>query len=124
MAESTCKEVKVEKRRWSDDEIENLIDLYESKPCLWDIFCKEYSKRDMKEKAMNEICEELSVSVDEAKQKWMSLRAQFGRELKNSNKHKSGQSTDELYVSQWIFYDKMQFLQPMMKTKKVVIHLI
>ena len=72
----------------------------------------------MKEKAMNEICEELSVSVDEAKQKWMSLRAQFGRELKNSNKHKSGQSTDELHVSQWIFYDKMQFLQPMMKTKR------
>ena len=28
MAESTGKEAKVEKRRWSDDEIENLIDLY------------------------------------------------------------------------------------------------
>ena len=27
MAESTGKEAKVEKRRWSDDEIENLIDL-------------------------------------------------------------------------------------------------
>ena len=38
MAESTGKEAKVEKRRWSDDEIENLIDLYESKSyCLWDI---------------------------------------------------------------------------------------
>ena len=60
----------------------------------------------------------MNLSVDEVKQKWLSLRAQFGRELKNSNKQKSGQSTDELYISQWVFYDKMKFLQHVMKTKK------
>ena len=42
---------KKEKKRWSDDEIEMLIDFYESRPCLWDIFSKDYCKRDVKEKS-------------------------------------------------------------------------
>ena len=117
MAESAAK-VKSEIGKWTDDEVESIMDLYESRPCLWDIFSKDYRKRDFKEKALNEISEEIFIPVEEIKQKWLSHRAQYGRELTNSKKQKSGQSTDELYVSQWIFYDKMHFLQPMMKTKK------
>ena len=110
--------IKAEKRKWTEEEVENLIDQYEAEPCLWDIFCNHYSKRDVKEKTISEIAENIGVTVAEIKQKWTSLRAQFGRELKNSTKHKSGQSTDELYVSQWVFYEKMHFLQNVMKTKK------
>ena len=110
--------VKKERKKWSEDEMEMLIDLYEARPCLWDIFCIEYSKRDAKEKALSEISDQLDVSVEEIKSKWLGLRAQFGRELRSVTKTKSGQSTEELYVSQWVFVDKLQFLQPMMKTKK------
>ena len=52
---------------------------------------------------MNDISDELGISVDEFRQKWASLRAQYGRELKNANSTKSGQSTDELYVSNMKF---------------------
>ena len=75
MRDSAGKSVKMERRKWSDDEVGCLIDLYESKSCLWDIFNKDYSKRDIKEKALNEISEEVNLSVDEVKQKWLSHRA-------------------------------------------------
>ena len=117
MAESAAK-VKSEIRKWTDDEVESIMDLYESRPCLWDIFSKDYRKRDFKEKALNEISEEIFIPVEEIKQKWLSLRAQYGRELTNSKKQKSGQSTDELYISQWIFYDKNAFLATDDENKK------
>ena len=49
MASSSVIIKKKEKKKWSDDEIEIFIDLYESRPCLWDIFSIDYCKRDMKE---------------------------------------------------------------------------
>ena len=38
-----------EKKSWSDEEVGNLIDLFESKPCLWNIHDPSYAKRDEKE---------------------------------------------------------------------------
>ena len=36
-------------KEWNDDELTLLIDILESKPCLWDIYHPDYLKRDMKE---------------------------------------------------------------------------
>ena len=38
------------------------------------------------------------------------LRAQLGGEMAKEKSTKSGQSTDELYSSNWIHYDKLAFL--------------
>ena len=107
----------MERRKQSDDEIKSLIDLYESKHSLWDIFFKDYSKCDIKEKALNEISEELSVPTEDIKQKWMSLHAQFGRELKSSINRVDRAPTNCTLVSR-SFMTRCNFLQPMMKTKK------
>ena len=40
---------------WSDDEVSILIDMSEENACLWDVFNKEYAKRDVKEIAYTEI---------------------------------------------------------------------
>ena len=103
-------------KKWSDEDIDNLIDLYEVNPCLWDIFDKSYQKRDVKEKALAAIAEELDVEINEIKGKWNAIRGQFGRELHKVKTSKSGQSADDLYVSQWVFWDKLQFLNKVMKT--------
>ena len=29
-------------RRWCDAEVDRLIELLEERPCLWDVFCKDY----------------------------------------------------------------------------------
>ena len=46
------------------------------------------------------------------------LRAQLGREVAKVSKTKSGQSTDELYASSWIHYDRLSFLLPVIKSSK------
>ena len=43
---------KAKKFNWNEDDVEKLIDLYEARPCLWDIADPTYSKRDIKEKAL------------------------------------------------------------------------
>ena len=46
------------------------------------------------------------------------LRAQLGREVAKVNKTKSGQSTDELYASSLIHYDRLSFHLPVIKSSK------
>ena len=92
--------------------------MYEENPCLWDIFDNSYQKRDVKERALAAIANELDVQITDIKSKWNAIRGQFGRELNKVKSSKSGQSTDDLYVSQWMFWDKLQFLQSVMKTTK------
>ena len=54
--EASVSPTKAKKFNWDDKDVEKLIDLYEERPCLWDI--ARYSKRDIKEKALSEIKEE------------------------------------------------------------------
>ena len=93
---------------WTDDEISLLIDLLESNTCLW--HHKDYSKRDLKEIAHSNIAESFDTNIASIKTKINSLRTQFGKELTKERRTKSGQSTDELYSSNWIHFDKLAFL--------------
>ena len=97
MADSKC--TNANKFRWDDEDVDKLIDLYEARPCLWDIADRSYSKRDIKEKALSEIKEELGIEIAVIKAKWNSMRAQHGRELTKENKTKSVQSAGEDYES-------------------------
>ena len=101
-------EKKAKKYCWDDEEIEKLLDLYEEHPCLWDIRDPSYQKREVKERALAEIGETLEIESSVIKAKWNSLRAQYGRECAKENKN-SGQSTDELYESKWMFKEKNVF---------------
>ena len=104
---------------WTDEEIFLLIDMLEEKPCLWDVFNKEYTKRDVKAIAYTEIASSLDTNIEAIKAKINGLRAQLGREVAKVNKTKIGQSTDELYPSSWIHYDRLSFLLPKSNHQKV-----
>ena len=91
---------------WTNEEISILIDMLKEKPCLWDVFDKEYTKRDFKEIAYTDIASSLDTNIESVKAKTNGVRAQLGREVAKINKSKSGQSTDKLYASSWIHYDR------------------
>ena len=57
------------KIRWDDEMVYKLIDLYEARPCLWDIADPTYSKRNVKEKALSEIKEQLGMEITPTKAK-------------------------------------------------------
>ena len=46
---------KNQKTKWNNDEISRLIDLYEARPCLWDVFTSEHHNREATSKAKAEI---------------------------------------------------------------------
>ena len=102
---------KAKKFNWDEDDVEKLIDLYEARPCLWDIADPTYSKKDIKEKALSEIKDEMGIELNLIKSKWNSLRAQHGRELAKESKTKSGQSADEVHESSWSCMGKMRFVE-------------
>ena len=52
------------------------------------------------------------------KPKINGLRAQLGREITKEKATKSSQSTDELYKSNWVHYDNLSFLIPVIGSGK------
>ena len=52
------------------------------------------------------------------KAKINALRAQLVREMAKVSKIKSGQATDEKYVSKWIFCEQLKLLRPLIVTTK------
>ena len=58
-------------KNWTDEEISLLMDMLEEKLCLWDVFDKEYMKRDVKEIACTEITSSLEQTPHPSKQKLM-----------------------------------------------------
>ena len=55
--EQTKETIKNGKMKWTNDEVQDLFELLKEKPCLWDIFLNEYTKREVKERAYEESVE-------------------------------------------------------------------
>ena len=70
-----------EKKSWSDEEVGDLIDLFESKPCLWNIHDPSYAKRDEKELGYSSTAEQFETTIQGIKAKLNGLRTQLGREM-------------------------------------------
>ena len=47
--EQTKETIKNGKKKWTVDEVQDLIELLEEKPCLWNSFSNEYTKKEVKE---------------------------------------------------------------------------
>ena len=101
---------------WKEDEVSMLIKLLQERPSLWDVFKNDHSKLDVKDTAYKEIAKVFGCNITSIKGKINGLRAQYGREMAKVTKTKSGQCTDELYVSNWEHYQSLEFLQPEMKS--------
>ena len=82
---------------------------FRRKTSFWDDFNKDYSKRDVKDTAYKEIADVFRCNVTSVKGKINGLRAQCEREMAKVNKTKSGQSTDELFVTNWAHYQSLAF---------------
>ena len=98
-------------KKWTHEEILKLIELYEERQCLWMVQDKSYHNKDKREKALAEIATELDATKGEVKAKILNLRSQLGRENTKIRKTTSGQGTDALYKSSWIYWEHLQFLQ-------------
>ena len=105
-------------RKWSNAETDQLIDLLEKHFCLWYISKKEYHLQNVREGAYKQMRDELGINIADIKAKIMNLHSQLGREVSKTKSKKSGQSVSENYKSTWMYWDRLQFLMPVMQAGK------
>ena len=61
---------------------------------------------------------EVEIDLNDIKTKIVCLRSQLGGELAKTNNKKSGQALSDNYKSNWIYWDSLQFLVPVMQARK------
>ena len=106
------------KKDWTNDEISLLIYMLQANLCLWNVYHTDYTKRGMKDIAYKEITILLDTNIPLTKTKVNSLKAHLVQTDAQKKSTKSGQSTAELYWRNWIHYDKLAFLFPVIGASK------
>ena len=59
-------------------------------------------------------------TADEVQRKIKSIRTQYGRERQKVVKRKSGDGLNDVYISKWPHFDKLQFLADFVTAKRSV----
>ncbi|XP_065071000.1 uncharacterized protein LOC135695746 [Rhopilema esculentum] len=94
---------------WTASKEEQLVDLWQEKACLYMVTSPEYSDRNKKLAALNEIATKLSSNVNQVKKRIASLRTQYARSRRIPS---SGSARPKkMKKTQWI-EDRLQFLSP------------
>ncbi|XP_073521183.1 uncharacterized protein, partial [Phyllobates terribilis] len=101
----------------SEEFVRELIEMYRSLPCLWQIKSAKYSNRNKKREAYGKLvalfkqhnpCEKVDETV--VRKKIQGLRTVYKKELDKVEKSmKSGAGTDEVYVPSLWYYDLLGF---------------
>lgn len=103
---------------FSDDECITLINLYKSRPILWDPSHSKYKLTKIKIDFWLEIANEMKKDVNAIKKKMESLLSSFRRERQREGiSGHSGAGADEIYRSKWFAFKEMQFLNDKFKPR-------
>ncbi|KAL3278534.1 hypothetical protein HHI36_024238 [Cryptolaemus montrouzieri] len=93
---------------------EQLIELVEQFPVLYDMNLARYRDHNVRNNAWEHIAERMNTSVEEVKNKWGKLRNCYTNALKRRSR-KSGQVTTNMVP--WKFEKQMEFLLPHLERK-------
>ncbi|XP_066991937.2 uncharacterized protein [Anabrus simplex] len=98
--------------KWGEEKCLNLIEIYKSKPLLWDPKDSNYYKKHLKEETWAEIGAAMQTTGADCRQKMVNLLASFRRErMKRRQSMKAGRGNDKLYESKWFAYNALEFLK-------------
>ena len=80
---------------------------------------KDYNNRNRREKIIEEMEEQLQISSSAIKIKIAGLLGQLRRELGKTKAKESGQALTN-YKSQWLYWDRLEFLVAVMQAGKSI----
>lgn len=109
--------------QWSNEKVLTLINLYHSRPILWDCKLKKYKDHNKIHDAFTEIAASFGVEKEEIERKLKNLISHFSREIKKEKdsikSYKSG-SGSKVYKSKWFAYQSMKFLREKNRPKEMI----
>lgn len=113
--EDILKSLKVrESPKWSDEDIDTLINSVKEHPFLWNHQLKEYRDRNKRSQAFDKIAVQFipsgSKSPDDCRKQWQLLKIIFNKNCaRHEGSKRSGTGTNSVYVPTWKFYECMMF---------------
>lgn len=102
-------------RYLTKDFISNFLEKYREFPCLWKIKSKDYTNKNLKNKAYDELVDLCKTVYPDANRdfvvkKIQSFRGSFRKELKKvEDSKRSGRSADEVHVPTLWYYHLLEF---------------
>lgn len=111
-------------RSWTDEEVDVLIELWSQHDNLFNTKDRKYFNRDLRQKSLESIEKGLKDSDIEATtqqitKKLTDLKNYYGGQRRMIEGSKtSGAGTDDVYVSVWKFYEKLDFLSDAFTPRK------
>ncbi|XP_062400493.1 uncharacterized protein LOC134091832 [Sardina pilchardus] len=102
--------------QWCEEKVRLLISFYSAHEYLWNPRAELYKHRDIKKKALKELCQHLTdelevMTEEDVRKKFKNLRTVFSREhgmVLKSNR--SGAGPMDIYVPKWKYYQALSFL--------------
>lgn len=94
-------------KKWTEDEINKLINLFEQNKSLWQKSHKDYKNKFKRANALEQIGNELGVSAADTNKKMHALRTTFLKIYNNQKKSGSGASKEP----KWVFFEALLFLK-------------
>ena len=99
------------KKTWSYNDVADLISMYKSMPCLWEVNSPDYKDRNRRNECLDEMASRFSTSTCEITRKVHNLRSQFHSERQKLMKRKSIYGSHHRAVSKWPHFDSLRFLK-------------
>lgn len=96
--------------------LSNFIEPYKQKTCLWDSNCRDYSNRNARRAALEELLQiykqyDNTANIASVRKKIDTLRTNYNRELKKVRASETtGISPDEVYQPSLWYYQQLDFL--------------
>ncbi|XP_066995202.2 uncharacterized protein [Anabrus simplex] len=87
-----------------------LVGEIEKYPVLYNYTLKDYSRKDITEKAWNEVAEQVGMAVPECKERWKNVRAVYVRHMKPGPSGSGSKNKKPYYLA-----EAMQFTLPFIK---------
>lgn len=103
-------------RSWTDEETATLIEIWEQHDNLYNTRHKNYFNRDLRQKTLAAIEDNLkglgiTASVKQISKKLTDLKNYYGAQKRMTESSKtSGAGSDDVYISPWKFFDSLHFL--------------
>ncbi|XP_054744701.1 uncharacterized protein LOC129249095 [Anastrepha obliqua] len=97
------------KRKWSPQAVYQLIQQYKEHPSLWDRSTREYRLKNIREKDICQVAENMGVERIEIERKWKSLRTHCKAELKKMREGREA-GGKRVFFSNWRFLKAMHFI--------------
>jgi len=98
------------KREWTIDETHKLISDYENNPCLWNHKDIKYKDKLAREESVRQLAVSFNTSEGEIERKLHGLRNHHAGKTKKEKITKTGQGTNEMYQSKWMYFESLKFL--------------